>query len=121
MTKLFPEQKTDVLSYLQSHSKSAEKIIFLADERRLFEQKLSQRHILDRIFIKPLTNATGQHIVKRMRDKNQKGISEEASIQIIDYLSKAPKMQREKKAKDDAEKNLSRTLQRVPHTGACLQ
>lgn len=102
-----------------SHSKSAEKIISLADERRLLEQKCGLRHILDRIFIEPLTNATRQHIVKRMRDKNQKSISDEESIQIIDYLSKTPKVPREKKAKDDAEKiflercSACHTLERV--------
>jgi len=104
LARLSPEQKADVLSYLQSHSKSAEKTISLADERRLFEQKCSLCHTLDRIFIEPLTDETRKHIVKRMREKNQQWISDEESEQILDYLSKAPKVTREKKAKGDAEK-----------------
>ena len=103
LAKLSPEQKSDVLGYLQSHSQSAEKTISLADERRLFEKKCSLCHTLDRIFLEPLTDETRQHIVKRMRGKNQSWISEEESRQILDYLSKAPKVTREKTAKGDAE------------------
>lgn len=102
VAQLSPGQKIDVLAYLQSHSKKAEKTISLADERRLFEQKCSLCHTLDRIFIEPLTDETRQHIVKRMREKNTAWISEEESRQILDYLSKAPKVEREKKAKGDA-------------------
>jgi mono/diheme cytochrome c family protein len=100
LAKLTPEQKTDVLSYLQSHSKKAEKTISLADEQRLFEQKCSLCHTLDRIFLKPLDDESRQHIVKRMQGKIPGWISEEEAKQVIDYLSKAPKVKRVKKAKD---------------------
>jgi mono/diheme cytochrome c family protein len=119
LAKLSPDQKTDVLGYLQSHSKSAEKTISLADERRLFEQKCSLCHTVDRVFLEPMTDETRQHIVKRMREKNQQWISDEESRQILDYLSKAPKVTREKKAQGDAEKiflercSACHTLERV--------
>lgn len=107
LAKLSPDQKSDVLTYLQSHSKSAEKTISLADERRLFEQKCSLCHTLDRIFLEPMTDKTRQHIVKRMREKNQQWISDEESMQILDYLSKAPIVPREKKPKAMQKKSFS--------------
>jgi len=100
LAKLSPEQKTDVLSYLQSHSKKAETTTSLADERRLFEQKCSLCHTLDRVFLEPLTDESRQHIVKRMQRKMPDWISDEELKQVISYLNRAPKLEREKKTSD---------------------
>jgi len=100
LAKLTPEEKAGVLSYLQSHSKKAEKTVSLADERRLFEQKCSLCHTLDRIFLEPLNEKSRQHIVKRMQEKSPGWISKDEAKQVLDYLSKAPKVERKKKATD---------------------
>ncbi|HHJ35435.1 MAG TPA: hypothetical protein ENJ87_06695 [Gammaproteobacteria bacterium] len=103
LAKLTPEQKKEVLVYLQSHSKSVEETMSLSAEKQLFEKKCSLCHTLDRIFIEPLTDASRSHIVKRMREKNQQWISMEESRQILDYLGKAPKIKREKRASGNAQ------------------
>ena len=97
LSKLTPDQKTEVLSYLQSHTKKAEKTISLADEQRLFEQKCSLCHTLDRVLLEPLNDKARLHIIKRMQGKMPCWITEEESKQVMDYLSKAPKVERVKK------------------------
>jgi len=102
LAKLSPEQKTEVLGYLQGHTKKAAKTMSLAEERHLFEQKCSLCHTLDRVYLTPLTDETRKHIVKRMKGKIPGWISEEEALLIVDYLSKAPKVERSKKSKGKA-------------------
>jgi mono/diheme cytochrome c family protein len=100
VAKLTPEQKAEVLSYLQSHTSKAESTMSLAQEGRLFEEKCSRCHTLDRIFLIPLNDESRKHILKRMRSKAPGWISDSDADLILDYLSKAPRVERDKKAKN---------------------
>jgi len=102
LAKLSPQEKAEVLDYLQGHTKKAAKTVTLAEERRLFEQKCSLCHTLDRVYLTPLTDETRQHIVKRMKGKIPGWISDTEASLIVDYLSKAPKVERSKKSKGKA-------------------
>lgn len=103
LAKLTPAEKKEVLSYLQGHVKKVTKTVSLAEDRRLFEEKCSLCHTLDRVYLIPLTDETRRHIVKRMQGKNPGWISEKEATLIVDYLSKAPKVVRNKKAKGKAQ------------------
>lgn len=89
--RLKPDEKAQVLEYLQSHAKRAVKTVSLAEERRLFEEKCSLCHTLDRVFLIPLTDESRRHIVLRMRERAPDWISEEEARLILDYLSRAPR------------------------------
>jgi len=103
VANLTPTQKDEVLSYLQSHSQTAEKSVSFADEKLLFESKCSLCHTLDRIFLTPLDEESRQHIVKRMSDKAPGWITQEESDLILDYLGRMPSVKRASKATDKAD------------------
>lgn len=77
----------DVLEFLQSHSRKATKIVSMAKERKLFEEKCSLCHTTDRIFIMPLTKESRHHIVKRMQERASGWITPKEAQGILAYLN----------------------------------
>jgi len=82
------EQKDEVLSYLQNHSKKAVQVVAMANERRTFEEKCSLCHNLDRILLEPLTPESRRHIILRMKERAPEGwITENDVHEILEYLA----------------------------------
>lgn len=77
----------DVLGFLQAHSKRTVKIVSMAKERKLFEEKCSMCHTTDRVFIMPLTRESRRHIVERMQILANGWISLEEAHEILEYLN----------------------------------
>jgi len=79
-------QKQDVLSFLQSHSKKAETIVSMAKEQKIFEKKCTACHSADRVFIMKLTPKSRQHIVKRMQERAPGLITANDAEKILEFL-----------------------------------
>ncbi|NOZ09654.1 MAG: hypothetical protein GXP09_01200 [Gammaproteobacteria bacterium] len=90
MAGLNDKEKTSVLSYLLSHSKTAGQAVVMAQDQKLFEQKCSLCHTPDRILEKPLTAKSRQHIVLRMQKRASGWITPKDAEAILAYLSTAP-------------------------------
>lgn len=91
MAGLSKEEKAEVLSYLLSHSKTAEQALSVAQERKVFEQKCSLCHSTARIFAEKLTPESRRHIVLRMKERAPDWISPKDAEVILDFLRKAKK------------------------------
>ena len=88
MAGLNKKQNTRVLGFLQSHSKKAIKIVSMAKEQRIFEQKCSLCHNTNRIFLTPLTQKSRRHIILRMQERAPSGwISSKDAHEILEYLT----------------------------------
>lgn len=87
MAGLKSQEKTEVLNFLQGHSQKAVKIVSMAEERRLFEQKCGLCHSPDRVFLEPLSGESLRHVVLRMRERAPGWISEEELREIMEYLT----------------------------------
>lgn len=102
LAKLNVDEKANVLDFLQSHTQKAVKTVSLAEERRLFEEKCSLCHTLERVFLIPLNEASRRHIVLRMQKRAPDWISEQEAELILDYISKASPSEHPKKPAQDA-------------------
>ncbi len=89
MAGLNKKQKAKVLSFLQSHSKQATKVVSLADDKRLFEEKCTLCHNTNRILLEPLTPKSRRHIVLRMQQRAPAGwITAAEGNRILKFLEK---------------------------------
>ena len=86
MAGLKKKQKTEVLSFLQSHSKQASTQVSMSRERQLFEEKCSLCHSPQRVFLRPLTPESRRHIVLRMQERASGWISPREAERILAYL-----------------------------------
>ena len=91
MAGLSKKEKAEVLSYLLSHSKTAEQALSVAQERKIFEKKCSLCHSTVRIFTEKLTPESRRHIVLRMKERAPDWISPKDAEAILDFLQKAKK------------------------------
>lgn len=98
MAGLKSGEKTEVLGFLQGHSRKVVKIMSMAEEKRLFEQKCGLCHTPDRVFLEPLSGESLRHVVLRMRERAPGWISAEELQEIMEYLSHgAPESKRPEK------------------------
>lgn len=81
------KEKGKILEYVTSHEKKAVKIVSMAREKRLFEQKCTLCHTTDRVFLMPLTPESRRHIVLRMQERAPDMISLEDAHEILEYLN----------------------------------
>lgn len=82
----------DLLVVLQEHSRRAETMLSMADERRFFEKKCGECHSSARIFLVTLTPEQRRHVVRRMRERWEGGdawISEEDAERVLAYVEQA--------------------------------
>lgn len=82
------KQKSDVLAYLQDHSRKAGTTASMSREKQLFEKKCTLCHSTNRVFLMPLTSESRRHIVQRMQKRAPNRISLEEAQAILDYLEK---------------------------------
>lgn len=80
------KQKSEVLDFLQSHSKQATTIVSMAREKKNFEKKCGLCHTPDRIFYEKLTPKSRRHIVLRMQKRAMGWISPKEAERILAYL-----------------------------------
>ena len=100
MAGLKKKQKSEVLSFLQSHSKKASTLVSMSRERKLFEDKCSLCHSSQRVFLEPLTPESRRHIVLRMQERASDWISPQEAERILAYLDQgAPGIKKPKKKK----------------------
>ena len=87
LARLNTGQKDAVLEYLRDHSQTQSSEMALADDKLLFEQKCSQCHTTNRVFIEPLTDESLRHVISSMQEKGaEAGISEDSANRILNYL-----------------------------------
>ena len=102
LAELNAKEKAAVLEFLQSHTRQKVQAVSMAEEKRLFEEKCSLCHSLERVFLVPLTDESRRHIVFRMREHDPNWISEEEARLILDYLSRVPPQARALRKKEPA-------------------
>jgi len=89
MAGLNKKQQGRVLGFLQSHSKQATKVVSLASDKRLFEQKCTLCHNTNRVLLEPLTPKSRRHIVLRMQQRAPAGwITTAETNRILNFLDK---------------------------------
>lgn len=90
-----PATSTDtsqLLDVLREHSRKAETMLSMSDEKRFFEQKCGQCHSSARIFLVSLTPEQRRHVVRRMRERWEGGeawISDEEAGRVLAYVEQA--------------------------------
>lgn len=89
MAGLNKKQQAKVLGFLQSHSRQATRVVSMASDKRLFEQKCTLCHSTIRILLEPLTPKSRHHIVLRMQQRAPAGWISTAEVnRILKYLEK---------------------------------
>ncbi|MEE8387780.1 MAG: hypothetical protein V3R65_04320 [Acidiferrobacterales bacterium] len=100
MAGLKKKQKSEVLNFLQSHSKKASTLVSMSREKKLFEDKCSLCHSPQRVFLRPLTAESRRHIVLRMQERASGWISPQEAERILAYLDQgAPGIKKPKRKK----------------------
>jgi mono/diheme cytochrome c family protein len=100
MAGLNKKEKSEVLSFLRSHSQKAEGMLSSAEEQKLFAQKCSLCHTEQRVFLEPLTPKSRRHIVLRMQERAPDWISPKEAERILAYLDQgAPESKKPVKKK----------------------
>jgi len=85
--RLKKDQKEAVLAYLLSHTRQATQDASLDEDRKLFEEKCSKCHTLDRIFLEPLNNESRRHVIARMQARSGTDWLSDADVKrILHYL-----------------------------------
>lgn len=82
----------DLLSVLREHSRKAETMLSMADEKRFFERKCGECHSSARIFLVTLTPEQRRHVVQRMRERWEGGeawMTDEDTERILAYVDQA--------------------------------
>jgi mono/diheme cytochrome c family protein len=69
------DAQPDLLAYLVEHSRKAETMISMVEEKRLFEQSCGKCHPSARIFMMTLSPEQRRHVIRRMREHWDVGAS----------------------------------------------
>ena len=92
LARLKKDQKQSVLDYLLSHSQQAAMAAALDEDRKLFEDKCSRCHTLDRVLLSPLRGESLRHVVNRMQSRSGTDwLSDQDVERVLTYLDTAPR------------------------------
>lgn len=96
--QLGAKEKEVVLKYLVEHARHEAVEARLATEKKLFEEKCSLCHTLDRVYVVKLTPDVMDHVVKRMRLRAPDWITPEQARKILEYMKTDPHERRKRQA-----------------------
>ncbi|OGW61203.1 MAG: hypothetical protein A2V83_07295 [Nitrospirae bacterium RBG_16_64_22] len=96
--QLNAREKESVLKYLVEHARHEAVEARLAAEKKLFEEKCSLCHSLDRVYVVKLTAEAMDHVVKRMRLRAPDWITPEQARKILEFMKTDPHERRKRQA-----------------------
>ena len=96
--QLNAREKETVLKYLVDHARHEAVEARLAAEKKLFEEKCSLCHSLDRVYVVKLAPEAMDHVVKRMRLRAPDWITPEQARKILEFMKTDPHERRKRQA-----------------------
>lgn len=94
--QLGAKEKEAVLKYLVEHARHEAVEVRLVAEKKLFEEKCSLCHSIDRVYVVKLTPEAMDHVVKRMRLRAPDWITPEQARKILEYMKADPHERRKR-------------------------